>query len=272
MSGLEDRLAPYIGLWRLEPDGDVFETSSSVLQPVRMHGAAAMLKLISSADEENGPAALEYFAGDGAVALLARMGWAQVTARASGGVTLLELVQADDDAAFSIICNVLARLHGARDTPPPRALVSLHERFSSLFKMRAHSPAFEQAALIAEDLLAAPEREGVLHGDMHHENVIWDAERGWLAIDPKGVFGERTYDYANALLNPIALPALVRQPGRLARQAQIVSARIGAPPRRVLAFAAAHAGLGTAWSLEDGHGRDMSVLNMALETLAQARA
>ena len=268
----DESLAPYIALWRLEIDGAAFETNSSVLQPVRMDGRAAMLKLVKSADEENGPAALDYFAGDGAVALLARMGWASVTARASGGVTLIELVQADDDAAFAIICDVLSRLHAPRAGPPPRELIPLRDRFAALFKARGQHALFEQAAQIAEPLLAAPRDEGVLHGDMHHENVIWDAGAGWLAIDPKGVFGERTYDYANSLLNPFSLPALARQPGRLMRQAEIVSLRTGVPRRRVLAFAAAHAGLSTAWSIGDGHGDDLTMLELALAALAKAPA
>ena len=29
----------------------------------------------------------------------------------------------------------------------------------------------------------------LLHGDLHHENILFSNERGWLAIDPKGVAG-----------------------------------------------------------------------------------
>lgn len=29
----------------------------------------------------------------------------------------------------------------------------------------------------------------LLHGDLHHENILADDERGWCAIDPKGVIG-----------------------------------------------------------------------------------
>ena len=29
----------------------------------------------------------------------------------------------------------------------------------------------------------------LLHGDLHHWNILSDADRGWMAIDPKGVIG-----------------------------------------------------------------------------------
>lgn len=41
----------------------------------------------------------------------------------------------------------------------------------------------------------------LLHGDLHHDNII-SSDRGWLAIDPKGVIGEREYESASFIYNP----------------------------------------------------------------------
>jgi hypothetical protein len=41
-----------------------------------------------------------------------------------------------------------------------------------------------------------------LHGDIHHDNILDFGRRGWLAIDPKRLFGERGFDYANLFCNP----------------------------------------------------------------------
>lgn len=38
-------------------------------------------------------------------------------------------------------------------------------------------------------------RARVPRGDAHHSNILDFGERGWLAIDPKRVTGERYYDY-----------------------------------------------------------------------------
>ena len=246
---LEDRLAPFIELRRLEADGAAFETHSSTLQPVRYKSRAAMLKLIKFEDEENGPSALAHFAGDVAVSLLAHEGWAQVTERASGG-DLSDMFRADDDAAFEIVCDTLARLHAPRPIAAPATLIPMRRRFRALFEGCGRSSVYELAAQIAERLIAAPRNEGVLHGDINPTNILWDDARGWLAIDPKGVYGERAYDYAYALMNPIETAIA---PGRLERHAQTVSARTGMSTRRLLEFAVASSALSTLWWIESGH-------------------
>lgn len=41
----------------------------------------------------------------------------------------------------------------------------------------------------------------ILHGDLHHENILWDDLRGFVIIDPKGVVGHRYYDCVQFLFN-----------------------------------------------------------------------
>lgn len=40
-----------------------------------------------------------------------------------------------------------------------------------------------------------------LHGDLHHENILWDDTLGWTIIDPKGVIGHAYYDCVQFLFN-----------------------------------------------------------------------
>lgn len=42
----------------------------------------------------------------------------------------------------------------------------------------------------------------MLHSDLHHENIL-SSERGWLAIDPKGVLGKREFEVTAFMRNPI---------------------------------------------------------------------
>jgi len=90
----------------------------------------------------------------------------------------------------------------------------------------------------------------VLHGDLHHANILDGGELGWLAIDPKGLFGERAYDYANILCNPDGPTAIA--PGRLAVQAAVISEAARLPFERVLGWTHAHAGISAAWCMQDG--------------------
>jgi streptomycin 6-kinase len=55
---------------------------------------------------------------------------------------------------------------------------------------------------VARSLLAEPRAVGVLHGGLHHEDVLDFGARGWLAIDPKRLVGKRGFDFANLLINP----------------------------------------------------------------------
>jgi streptomycin 6-kinase len=65
---------------------------------------------------------------------------------------------------------------------------------------------------IAETALARIERattnEVVLHGDLHQENILFDDEKGWTAIDPKGVIGPHCLEVGRFLQNrlPITVP------------------------------------------------------------------
>ena len=80
---------------------------------------------------------------------------------------------------------------------------------------------------------------------------IRQSSRGWLAFDPKGLVGERTYDCANTLCNPV-MPELVHNETRLLTNASILADRLSLDPWRVLAFTYAYACLNASWWLQLG--------------------
>lgn len=83
-----------------------------------------------------------------------------------------------------------------------------------------------RCAAVANVLLSSPHDEVVLHGDLHHGNILDFGTRGWLAIDPKGLVGERGFDYANIFTNPdLADPTkpVAIEPERFAQRVNIVS-------------------------------------------------
>jgi streptomycin 6-kinase len=99
-------------------------------------------------------------------------------------------------------------------------------------------------------LLADPRDVRALHGDIQHYNIR-QAPRGWLAFDPKGLVGERTYDCANSLCNPV-MPELVHNETRLLTNAAILADLLSLDPWRVLAFAYVWACLNASWWLRLG--------------------
>ncbi|MCR5880730.1 aminoglycoside phosphotransferase family protein [Phenylobacterium sp. J367] len=190
--------------------------------------------------------------------MLAHEAHALLMVRAEGREDLKAWVaDGRDDAATLVLCDALKRLHRPRATPPPEALIRLEDWFRSVERQTGQGEVFVRAHLLAQDLLAAPEDVRVLHGDMHHGNVLDFGDLGWLAIDPKGVVGERAYDYANIFRNPDMASMLL--PGRLERQIELVCRHAGLEPRRMLQWVCAHAVLSLAWCLEDGLYPDRSI-------------
>ncbi|MFN8561663.1 MAG: aminoglycoside phosphotransferase family protein [Anaerolineae bacterium] len=109
--------------------------------------------------------------------------------------------------ATRIIAGVIRQIHGSRRMPKD-GLYPLDKWFQALFDRAAASTAAGDgrstcaARASRGGLLDDPREVRVLHGDIHHMNIRHSAARGWLAFDPKGVVGERTYDCANTLCNP----------------------------------------------------------------------
>jgi streptomycin 6-kinase len=259
-------LCRYLRKWDLRPDGTLIETHTSWVQPVRAAGEAAMLKVLKpNSDEQAGADVLRYFGGVGAVRLIEGDHHAWLMERVRDDVWLSTIaVSGDDDRAAAILADCVAQLHAPRDVAAPAGLTRLDAWFQSLFAREAELPIFGRCATVARRLLATEREILVLHGDLHHGNVLHSA-RGWLAIDPKGLVGERTYEVANLLCNPQPHGDIVHRPERMLRIATLYAERLELDVQRVLGFALAHAGLSAAWSLEDG--RDASYRVKCAEVL-----
>ena len=262
----------YIARWALTPAGVPISTHSSRLLPVRWNGVPAMLKVATADEERAGALLMLWWGGQGAARVFAHEGDALLMERAEGNLTLAELVgNGDDDAASGIICKAVAQLHARANSHPPDTLVPLTRWFRALeLAAPRYGGIFTLAATTAHDLLMTPQDVVVLHGDIHHDNILdFGQRRGWLAIDPKGLKGERGFDYANLFCNPDQETATAG--GRLARQATIVAAAAGSPRKRLLQWVLAYAGLSAAWTLNDGEPPEiaLAVAELAAEELTK---
>jgi streptomycin 6-kinase len=259
-------LGVHLARWDLVPDGEPIETPSSLLLAVRHNGVPAMLKIAREEEERRGGALMAWWNGDGAAKVLARHGEALLLERATGPRSLAAMVtDGQDEEASRILCGVAARLHAPRRGSPPD-LMPLTRWFEALAPAaRTQGGLLAQADSVAQALLADPRDVVMLHGDIHHGNVLDGRERGWLAIDPKGLLGERTFDFVNILRNPDATVALA--PGRFDRQAEVLAAAASLERRRLLDWTLAFAGLSAAWHLADGTPAD---LDFAIAALAAA--
>lgn len=237
-----------------------------------------MLKLAFEDEDQRGPDILKYWGGEGAAQVLEHAGHAVLLERMTGNRSLAEMAwSGQDDEASRIICAVAAKLHAARPRPLPE-LIPLKTWFAALAPQAAkHGGILELADAVARRLFSTPHEVCTLHGDLHHDNVLDGGARGWLAIDPKRLWGERVFDFANLLRNPdISEPNPFRAvqkmpvatvPGRLGRQAGIIADAAKLDRARLLEWTLAYCGLSAAWHLEDGN---VPELDLAVAEIAAA--
>lgn len=265
MLNLLDR---YKSIWDLSADGEPFETPSGLLLAVVYASIPCMLKIARRDKDTRSNRVMTWWNGDGAAPVLKHDEKAILMERATGSNSLTDMAgKGRDDEASRIICKAVAKLHTHRPPYPP-GLVPLDVRFRSLdIIAQKHGGAFALCHKAAQQLLAGPRDIVALHGDIHHGNILDFGEKGWLAIDPKGLLGERGFDYANIFCNPDI--ATTTAPGRLERQVQVISEAAGLEPVRLLQWIAAWAGLSASWAVEDNTDPEpaMTVAGIALHKL-----
>ena len=219
-------------------------------------GTKAVLKL-APPDKEfaNEIAALRLYAGDGAARLLAadEETTALLLERVEPGTTLAEL--GDDVAATEIAATTFKRLFRPvpEGSPFPtieawgRAFARVRERHGGgcgAFPVELFDPADH----IYSELSASQGERVLLHGDLHHHNIL-RAGDGWLAIDPKGLAGEPAFEIGPFLYNAIEGVDEVRA-YTLRRIAQF-SEILGIDRQRLTLWGFALAVLCAVWMFED---------------------
>lgn len=263
--------------WSAKAAGDPFTTHTSNLLPVilarNLADLPAMIKITRNLDERIGGRVLQWWDGNGAARVYAcdQDSGTLLMERATGSKHLLHMArEGEDDAATSCICHTIEQLHSKRSSAPPEELLTLTDFFRSLALMaQQEGGLMAECATVAAELLNEQREPVVLHGDAHHGNILDFDRRGWLAIDPKRVTGERYYDYVSVLCNPDL--ETCTDPGRFARQLAVVINVTGLERRRLLKWVMAHAALSAAWFLEDGErtraNRQLAVAHLARQTL-----
>lgn len=265
-----DKLSFWLNRWDLIPDGKLLLTHTSQLLPVRTatQGTRCMLKVTKDTDEQTGNALMTWWDGNGAAQVIAHENEAILLTRATGSASLATMSRMGQDSeACRILCATANRLHSPSTRPLPR-LTSLHEWFSSLKPAAMkYGGILTYCADVSEELLSSPRDIVVLHGDLHHGNVLDFEKYGWLAIDPKGLIGERGFDFANIFTNPDLdnpIPRVATIPEIFKQRLRIVTETARLDRERLLNWIIAWCGLSTIWSLESNEASSIALEVAAL--------
>lgn len=202
--------------------------------------------------------ALQHFRGNGAVRLM--------KAQTDKGAMLLERLQPghtllavdDPHQAAAIAADVAKNLW----SPPPsgQSFPTLARWGEGLDRLQNTSrygslpfprQIVERAESAFHDLLETSSEPVLLHGDLHHRNILRGRD-AWLAIDPKGVIGEPAYEAGAFLRNP--MPEILEWDqfqNLTKRRLDIFQKRCGLPRQRMLYWAFAQCVLAAWWSYQE---------------------
>ncbi len=246
--------------WRLTLGTALPGSTQGLVHAARLSdGTEAVLKLEKPGQGvEAQAAALATWNGEGAVRLLrvdAARG-ALLRERLAPGTPLTVLCETGrDDAATGALAGLMRRLH--RPVPADGLFADAHGWIRAIEACRDPrlDPALRDRALgLYRALNASAPPPVLLHGDLHHGNVLRDGA-GWRAIDPFGAIGEPAFDTGTLLSNPVSwLPHQLDLGAIQHRRVAILAERLGESRGRIAAWGFVVGVLKTVWDIEDGTG------------------
>ncbi len=200
--------------------------------------------------------ALRTFSGNGAVPVLdmnAELG-AFLLPYLEPGTTLKNVQEKDDRQATEIAADVMRRLHSNTSHSSNFPHVSDWVKTFEHVKESGTIPTqlLTTATELFHELDATKSEEKLLHGDLHHENILFDQQRGWLAIDPKGVIGDPAYETARFLHNPPGWTSAGDPLAAVKIRIDILASAMGFDAKRIAKWAFIDCLLSAAWTVEEG--------------------
>jgi streptomycin 6-kinase len=175
----------------------------------------------------------------------------------SPGTDLKVLFPDQDDQAIQITSQVIKELH----TAPllDKSSLPTLQAWLGNFSYSSHIPAsmLEKAKKLSTTLIASTQNTVLLHGDLHHENILKSDSRGYLAIDPKGIVGDAAYEVVPFLCNP--LPEILHHPTLSSlwkHRTRSFSSLLCIDENRLRLFCFVHAVAAATWAIEDRQDHD----------------
>ena len=262
------RMRSRAAIWRVAVE-DVLETATAIVAYGSRGEERVVVKIDrQQRDESRSAAVLRGFRGNGTVRILDHAEDALLLERITPGESLTtKAATGHDDDATGILADVIGRMSadGYSGVPTVEEWGNSFERYRAGDDHSLPHSLVEEACNVYGGLCASQHRRRLLHGDLHHGNVLFDSQRGWLAIDPKGVLGELEYEIGAALRNPIECPEVFLDRRRIRARIDDFADRLQLDRDRIVGWAFAQAILSAVWLIEDGFAveRDHPWLELA---------
>jgi len=167
------------------------------------------------------------------------------------GITLKEYFPWQETEATNILCNVIKDLHTAK-IPIGHNFYHIKDLLHTLDnEPDIPNNILNKARRLRDKLLSTTMKEVLLHGDLHHDNILKN-DHGWMVIDPKGFIGDPVFETAAYICNPI--PDLLHENNPkeiIIGRIQLCAKNLNIQEQRVKDWFYVKSVLCWAWSLED---------------------
>ena len=255
-SQVEDRFEDQARGWGVVVN-QILETESSLIGFGSRGDQPVVLKVIRRpGDEWRSGEVLDAFDGKGIARVFEYVAGAVLLERLSPGNSLVgKVLNGSDDEATEVLADVIQKMSPRQLVKPVVTVEDWakgFERYSASGDAQIPRSLVEKAHRVYLELCESQSNPRLLHGDLQHYNVLFDSDRGWVAIDPKGVLGEIEYEIGALLRNPYDNPELFAQPATVERRLNRLVSRLNLDFRRALAWGFAQAILSAIWGVEDG--------------------
>lgn len=110
---------------------------------------------------------------------------------------------------------------------------------------------FGHAQKLREKLKETRRKDVVLHGDLHHDNILCDSQGNFRCIDPKGFRGDPVYELGTVLKNPWGYDHISHCPRHLEKRIKLFSKELSYDEQDIWDYGYLHSALSMAWAMED---------------------
>lgn len=266
-------LQKYSEKWSLSNPVHITNTATGYLYRVDTKFGPAVLKIFTKLgikDESSGTYFLKYCNGKGVVKIYDY----------DEGAQLLELLHGDgishltarptNETSLEVFTKIISKVH---TTVLPSTLKKLRtvdhllevfDRIEIPNKLKYY---FDNAIKLHKSLSKTHIRKVLLHGDLHHENVMKSQMGEYVCFDPKGLIGDPCYEFGTILANPVNRPDITLDPNIFQNRVKYFATKLNLSADRIISFAYVYLCLSIAWSVEDGF--DYSETSELLEMVHQ---
>lgn len=257
MVDIDRKLQSYLKIWELSQPRLLAVTPTSSIYEVSK-GEDLILKIFTPSgaiDEKSSSEVLKIWNGDGAAHLHAFDEGALLIERLYDPHLDSFSAKNEEDQATEIFIQIIQKIH-VHPIPRNHTIPELATLFKPLDTFTqfpaSRKNLFQKAVEISHSLLATQQNVVVLHGDLHHENVMMRKTGEYVCFDPKGFIGDPCYEIATILKNPWSVPQISENEDLCLARAERLAKVLELPLQRILDFAFVHMCLSTMWAFQDG--------------------